>query len=297
MAISQETQVWMDGMKAAGFTEEQLKPMLSVIEQNEGAANYLKRSVMAPSEFSRQLDSLKTAEQKAADELKKSADYYQQLSTWQQDKDSEVKKLQAAQDKLAKIQGRIAEASAKGQIDSALFSDIDTTPAAPPKAADQPKYLTDDEFTKRVNGAGVGVAKFNAKMFKMAQKHNEIFSKKAYDPSEYTVPEFDGEKLIDYIDKNGGNLEDAFDKVYGASARRGFLDTKERDLEVNRRAEEMYQKRVSSDIQAGKPVPFKPVESNIRKIAGNIPEAPKNPAQKRFDRINRAVAQLETTRA
>lgn len=299
MALSTEIQEWVNGMKAVGYTDEALKPMLDVMESKPEAANYVKRSVMAPSEFSRQLDTLKTKEAAAQAELTKSTEWFQTVSQWKTDKEQEFSKLQADQGRLAAIQGRIAELKTKGYIDDTMLAGIEvpTSTVVPP--AQQPntaKYLTEDDFTKKANGYGVNLSKFGARLQKLSRQHEQTFTKRAYDPADYAAPEFDGEKLIDHIDKNGGNLEGAWETIYGVPQRKQALDSKERDIEITRKAEEMYQKRVSGDIQAGKPVPFKPVDSNIRRIAGNVPEPIQNPGQKRFDRVNRAVAALETQR-
>lgn len=297
MPVATEVQTWVDGMKAVGFTDEQLKPMLDVMEQKPEAANYLKRSVMAPSEFSRQLDGLKAEKAAAEADRKKSQDLFKANTDWWEGKQAEFSKLSAAEAKISAINARLADLKEKGYLDDSLLAGIDTAAAIaviPPKETKQ--YLTDEDFTKRANGYGVNLSKFGARLQKLSRQHEQVFGKKSYDAADYHVPEFDGEKLIDHIDKNGGSLESAWQAVYGVDARKSNLSQQEENIRVNQRAEELYQKRVSTDIQAGKPVPFKPTESNLRRIAGSIPKPPENPLQKKFERINRTVAALETAR-
>jgi hypothetical protein len=303
MPIDKEVQEWVDGLKAQGLTDEQIKPMLTVVEGNPNAANYLKRSVMAPSEFSRQMDALKAEKDKAQKEFEKSKAWFDSTTAWKTEKEGDynarLERAVKAETALNAVKSKIEMLKTQGYLDDTTAAGIFegapsiTATAAPSTAASAPKFVTDDELTKRFNTGSVGVAKFNAKLFKLNERHNRIFSKAGFDGTDYSPPEFDADKIIDHINTNGGTLEAAYNAIYKGSERQQKLTDAQTEAEVERRAEDKYRQRVSADVQAGRPVSVTPQPSNIRKMAP-VPDNTKTFAQKRFDRVSRAVAQLET---
>lgn len=299
MAIAQETQAWIDGMKAVGFTEEQLKPMLEVMEAKPEAANYLKRSVLAPAVLSRELDTLTKEKASAAEEMRKAQEWNKATTDWRNGKEKDWERMEKAEARMKRVDAKLSELKTQGYIDDNMLAGINdvagvvatVSPASPTQ-----KFLTEEDFKQRAGQASANVAKFSGRLAKLARQHETLFSKRGDDPGDYSMPEFDEEKIIEHLDKNGGNLEQAYAAVYPADDRRKLISQRDTDSRVEKLAEEKYQKRISSEIQAGRPVAFKPVESQLRKMAGTVPEASKNPQQKRFERVNRAVAALESQR-
>ena len=306
MPLAKEVQEWIEGLRSQGFTDEQIKPMLAVVEGNEAAANYLKKTVMAPAEFSRQMDALKAEQKKAQEEFDKSQKWFESTTKWRDEKsaeyDARLQRAVKAEAALNAAKQRIDMLKTQGYLDdnavNGIFEGVAVTPSPSvtpaPTATDTPKYVTPEELTKQFNAGSIGVTKFNARLFKLNKQHDQIFAKAGFDPADYQPPEFDADKLIDHVAKNGGTLEQAYEATYGAGSRQQKLTAARTEEEITRRADELYRKRVSEDVQAGRPVSVTPQPSNIRRMAPVPTADTKTFAQKRFERVNRAVAELQS---
>jgi hypothetical protein len=223
---------------------------------------------------------------------------------WESNYQSALRAKEQAEAKLAAVNARLDSLKQQGYVSDEQLAGLDVRTPAPTSTgagngsgagtgagASSPQYLTREDFKKELGVGGKAIAKLNARIVMMANEHQKLFQgtdKAAFDP----------DSLIEHIDQHGGTLEQAWETKYGVSARRQELDKTAREQEIERRAEEKFKQRVSQEIQAGHHNVIPPAPSNVTRIAaapGALPQ--KTPAQRRFERINKAVAELESQRA
>lgn len=237
MPIAAEVQSWIDEMKKSGFTDEELKPFLTKVEQNEAAQNALKGSVTATADYHRHMQELKKLKEQEQTELKKTEAWAAKLAEWEGQKNSEYRgallKQADAEAKLQQVRQRIDALKTSGYINEDDFKDVfdsatisgagGNPPVKPPEhKAEDDKYLTKQEAAAQALYA----PKIAARLNKLNRQHEDLFKG--------TDKQFDGEALIDYATSNGLKLDDAWQQMYEVSKRRDEV----READITRRIEE-----------------------------------------------------------
>jgi hypothetical protein len=313
VAISQEVQNWIDAMKAAGASDEWIKSTTDLLSGNEKLHQLHREAVLAQSDYTRQVQALSTLKKQQEAELQKSLDHEKRLTDWQREQTEKgqaaVRSREAAEAKLAAINARLQSLKTDGYLDDKMLEGIDLTgsppPSTPPPAAppngDGSKYVTPELLTQTLGRSARILAQVNDRMSNLRSEHSRIF-KDVKD-----APTWDGGKVIEFLDdpKNAvpgeapaAAVERAWKTLYPVNDRLAALDAADREAEITRRADEMFRKRVSQEIEAGRQVAVTPAQPSVmQKIAtGKVAKPAGNYALQKQERINKAVAALESAR-
>lgn len=147
MALSTETQAWLEGLKKEGnLTDDAFTQLKQSLETNANADNYVKGSQLRQNEFSSKMASIQTA-QKAVDDAtaalaQKEAQvtkYQADLGTWKKGADANFSKAiterEAALNKANAALARLKSlAVANGLSEEEVLKDLDVTPTNVPGA-------------------------------------------------------------------------------------------------------------------------------------------------------------------
>jgi hypothetical protein len=283
-------------MKAAGADQQWIDATVSLMSGNTKAHDKHREAVLAQSDYTRRMQELTALKKQEQDELTKTTEWAKQLTAWEGTKKGEfaaaVKAKNDADTRLASINAKIQELKTQGYLDDSLMPTDLGTPAPKVSAStgngDQTPSLTREDAL-RFSWNSLTIAD---QMDELRDQHKALFAG-VNDPAR----KFSGKKVLDYCNEKNVKPEDAWRELYGVDTRREELRAADEDARVEKKAQEMYAKRVSEDIQAGRPVAVRPEPSNMARMTA-IPDLKnQNPYQRHNDRVRKAVAKLESSRA
>lgn len=191
MALSAETQKWLDDLKTTGgLTDEAFNAIKVSIEANPNADKFVKESALRQADYSRvmgEVQATRTAlQQKEADVTR----FQGELGTWKQGAETKfnnaVSEREAAQRKADAALARLRSlALANGLDEAEVLKDLDVTPNPNPNpnpnggqpngGIDTSKFLTVEQLNEQVRRATQESALVDASIYDIAQQHKALF--------------------------------------------------------------------------------------------------------------------------
>jgi hypothetical protein len=293
MPISPEVQAWVDEMKSAGAPNGWIADTLALMAENEGIQKKHREAVLAQSDYTRRMQELAGLKKQEQDELAKTTDWAKRLTAWEGTQKTELdqakKARKEAEDRLGAINTKIQELKTQGYLDDSLMpANLGASERKTPIATEnRTPELTRDEAL-RFSWNSLTIAD---QMDELREQHKGLFQG-VNDPAK----RFSGKKVLDYCNEKNVAPDVAWNQLYGVDVRREELRQVAEDKRVEERAEEKYRKRVSQDIEAGRPVSVATSPSNMQRMSA-IPDLKnQNPYQRHHARVQKAVAELESKR-
>lgn len=191
MALSAETQAWLDELKkTGGITDEAYTSLKSTFEGNNKADEYLKGSVLRQSDYSRQMADIQKAKKEVEDSTnalkQREADvtkFQGELSQWKAGAETNYRKAldehEKAERKATAAVARLRSlAMANGMDEAEVLKDIDVLPAKkeePVKTSDidTSKFLTREDLAKGIGESAL----VDAAIYDIASEYQELTGK------------------------------------------------------------------------------------------------------------------------
>ena len=233
MALSTQTQEWLNGLKAEGsLTDEAFNAIKSSLEANSKADEYVKGSQLRQADYSRTMAEVQAAKKAVEDSAAALAikeqqvtDYQKELGTWKagadvnfqkaiKDRESLERKANAAVARLKSL------AVAKGRAEDDVQKDLEVAPVANNKPNDgQPDlsgYVRRDEIARTVQESAL----IDASIHDVAVRHLELTGKPLKDASKLVAEAIQAKMTIgayaakkyDYAKLEGEASEAAINK-------------------------------------------------------------------------------------
>ena len=240
MALAQESQNFLEQLKAAGVKPETIAAFVTDLEGNEKAANVMKSGVFATADYKKKSDEL-AAQRADVDKLQKAnATLAQQLADWetkevrpQLDKANKLLEKQAAL--KAQISERARHLKEKYYVEDQDINDLiasteeiraaaaNATQAPATQRSEEPKgdWVSKEDF----NRVSMSLPRVQARMMKLELAHNKLY--------QGTDKEFDPEAVLDLAEKESMKLDEAAAKLYGYEERKQVIanESKEREFQ------------------------------------------------------------------
>ncbi len=187
MAISKETQEWLDDLKKEGtLSEEVIQNLKTAVEANSKADGFLKGSVLRQSDYSRRSAEVDTAKKTVEDSqaaLKQREEavtkFQAELGTWKQGAEENynkaLKEREAAEKKASAAQARLRTlAIANGLSEEEVLKDLDVSVIPEKKIEptfDTSKFLTREDVEKATREATL----LDAVISDLKDEHRALF--------------------------------------------------------------------------------------------------------------------------
>lgn len=194
MALSVETQKWLDDLKKEGnLSDEAFNAIKAGVEANPKADEFVKGSALRQSDYSRQMTAVQQA-QKAVEDAQRELQakeaevnsYKGTLESWKTGADAKfnqaVKDAEAASNKATAALNRLRSvAVASGLDENEVLKDLDVTSNNPnPNPGGQPtldtsKFLTSDQLKQQVAQAQREAALIDATIYDLAAEYRRLY--------------------------------------------------------------------------------------------------------------------------
>lgn len=231
MPVDAAVQTWAEEMKKAGLTEEQLKPFI----ENESVAARVKSTVMAQSDYSRNIQALKAKETEIAKTEQKVLDLQSDLVNWRQN-EAEPKLRKAQQDlenlqaEHTKIVSRLNHLKDSYSIpEEELYGLVAEKKAEDSKIDAQGNYITKDDFKRDAEVVVRNLPRMVSAMRSLEREHERLFG-----PG--NSPDFDA--LIAENERTGKPLRDLWEAQYKVPEKRQEIESASRESEIEKRTNE-----------------------------------------------------------
>lgn len=194
MALSTETQAWLEGLRKDGnVSDEAYNQIKASLESNSKADEYVKGSALRQADYSKKMDDVREAQKAAADATNalatKQAEvvrYQIEVANW---KDGAETKYKQTVDESEKLERRASAATARlraiamanGLDPAEVLKDIDIIPTEEvnrqnmTQNIDTSKFLTQEQFEVNVKKAVSESAVIEAAIYDVASEHKRLF--------------------------------------------------------------------------------------------------------------------------
>lgn len=286
MVINAELQKWLAEKVTTALSLEEQQVFNSILGK-EAVSEQLNRAWMAPPDYNRKMDELKTKETQLNQELQT---HIANLNTW---RDGEQSKVNG---QVSQLQAQYERdvAALRSQIEAEGLQPSVAQPARPngsaPSANGQ-KYLSQDDVNKLVQAELAKAVFLPAVTAQIIEKHRQLFG---------AVP--DMVKVTDVAYRTSKSLDETWREMYK-------IGDKEHEV-----AEAAYNKRVEDDVSSrlaklqadgamnqqnftGRPEPPSPIRQMIavqRQADANSPLAIPAPVLQQSEGVNAAVEALRS---
>lgn len=230
MAVPAEVQNFVNEMLKAGLAPEDFASILSKAEANAAVANALKSGVMAQSDYSRNMQTLKADQKKAQDKAERSTAYVAQLSKWKSEEVDPV--VQRANESYTEYQRRLS-----------ALQGVEPTMQPPPQVEmkrdpETGKFITAEDFQKQAQEFGRNMPLVSGVLDDIREQYRELYTGVA------DAPKFSSKALIQHSYEKGMKLEDAAEDLYKFGDRQSAIH----QADVQRRIDEGIKDGVSKRL-------------------------------------------------
>jgi hypothetical protein len=195
MALSAETQAWLDDLKkTGGISDEAFATLRATLESNSKADEFVKGSALRQSDYSRRMAEVQAAQQtleaaQAALKAKEAevTNFQTQLGQWKASAEPKFQQALAAQEaaerRVAAATARLkALAIANGLDENEVLKDIEAPPNPNPQNSQNPpqnppldttKFVTKDDMIRGVRESAL----VDATIYDLGNEHQALFGK------------------------------------------------------------------------------------------------------------------------
>lgn len=241
MAISTETQAWLDDLEKTGAVSAEGLAALKVAAGNDKVNEYIKGSVLRQSDYSKNMGELKKAQddfskfqQELATKEAAVTKYQQELGVWKEGADKNYQKAlearEAADKKVTAAMGRLNRVAATYGLPpeeleglESVVPDVKTPVTA--QAFDSEAFKR--EIYKEIGSKVTQAGQLDALILDISEQHKELFGTRLPDPS----------GLINDALASGKKLTDFYREKYKVA-------DKEREI-----AETAFNARVNAEVE------------------------------------------------
>ena len=226
--MDEEVQNWANEMIQQGG----LKPEdLAAILGNDKAAGYVKKSLKAQSDYSRQMDKLREKETQIAEKETGIIAVQEELIDWKENKAEP--QLRAANRALEKLHGekavimtRLRTLQDAYQIPAVELDGLLTGENTPPsKDEAPPAFITREDFTKEANQVVGALPRMVGVIRQIEREHEKLFG-----PGSFP----DMEALMADQESTRAKLTEVWEKKYGVPAKRQEMEMNARKAEIEK---------------------------------------------------------------